>query len=66
MFGARAPASNTTEYFKIVGMGITVEAGDGRTAKEQAGYQMAGLVVALAIALLGGFVTGNTTPYNLT
>ena len=30
----------------------------GRTARAQAGYQVAGLAVALGIAILGGIVTG--------
>lgn len=32
--------------------------GDGRTAKVQAGYQLAGLAVALGIAIIGGIITG--------
>ena len=32
---------------------------EGRTAKAQAGYQIAGLAVSLAIAVIGGIVTGN-------
>ena len=31
---------------------------DGRTAKVQAGYQIAGLAVALGIAIIGGIITG--------
>ena len=38
-------------------LGVTVT-GDGRTAKAQAGYQLAGLAVALGIAVIGGIVTG--------
>ena len=42
---------------KLINLGVTVD-GDGRTAKAQAGYQIAGLAVALGIAILGGIVTG--------
>lgn len=31
---------------------------EGRTPKAQAGYQVAGLAVALGIAIIGGIVTG--------
>ena len=40
-------------------MGVPFDAGDGRSAKAQAGYQIAGLAVALGIAIIGGIVTGN-------
>lgn len=59
LWPARAPGTNTTEHMKLVNLGITFDAGHGRTAKAQAGYQIAGLAVALGIAILGGIVTGN-------
>lgn len=40
-------------------MGVKFEAGDGRSAAVQAGYQVAGLAVTVAIAAIGGIVTGN-------
>lgn len=58
LWGARAPKMNSTEYNKLVGMGVAFDAGDGRSAKAQAGYQIAGLAVALGIAVIGGIVTG--------
>ena len=59
MWSSLAPAKNTTEHMKLVNLGVTFDAGEGRTAKAQAGYQIAGLAVALAIAVIGGIVTGN-------
>ena len=32
--------------------------GKGRSAKAQAGYQIAGLAVALGISVIGGIITG--------
>lgn len=59
LWSARAPGKNSTEYLKLTNLGVTFDAGEGRTAKAQAGYQIAGLAVALAIAVIGGIVTGN-------
>ena len=59
LWSSRAPEKNTTEHMKLVNLGVTFDAGEGRTAKAQAGYQIAGLAVALAIAVIGGIVTGN-------
>lgn len=58
LWSARAPEKNSTEYLRLTNLGVTFDAGDGRSAKAQAGYQIAGLAVALAIAVLGGIVTG--------
>ncbi|CAH3195186.1 unnamed protein product [Porites evermanni] len=52
-----APEKNSTEHLKLMNLGVTVS-GDGRSAKAQAGYQIAGLAVALGIAVIGGIVTG--------
>ena len=57
LFPGMAPEKNSTEHFKLINLGVTVD-GDGRTAKAQAGYQIAGLAVALGIAIIGGIVTG--------
>ena len=59
MWSSLAPGKNTTEHMKLVNLGVTFDAGEGRTATAQAGYQIAGLVVTLAIAVIGGIVTGN-------
>jgi len=58
LWSARAPKKNSTEYLRLTNLGVTFDAGEGRSAKAQAGYQIAGLAVALAIAVLGGIVTG--------
>lgn len=58
LWSARAPGKNSTEYLRLTNLGVTFDAGEGRSAKAQAGYQIAGLAVALAIAVLGGVVTG--------
>ena len=60
LWSARAPEKNSTEYLRLTNLGVTFDAGEGRSAKAQAGYQIAGLAVALAIAVLGGIVTGNS------
>lgn len=60
LWSARAPEKNSTEYLRLTNLGVTFDVGDGRSAKAQAGYQIAGLAVALAIAVLGGIVTGNS------
>ena len=61
LWSARAPEKNSTEYLRLTNLGVTFDAGEGRSAKAQAGYQIAGLAVALAIAVLGGIVTGNSS-----
>ncbi|KAL9951041.1 hypothetical protein ACROYT_G043633 [Oculina patagonica] len=58
LWGSRAPEKNSTEHIKLTNLGVTFDAGDGRSAKAQAGFQIAGLAVALAIAVIGGIVTG--------
>ena len=58
VFGARAPEANTTAYNELVQMGVQFTPGEGRTAKAQAGYQIAALGVTLCISLLGGLITG--------
>ena len=63
LWGARAPKENTTEHLELMNLGVTFDAGDGRTAKAQAGYQIAGLAVGLGIAVIGGIVTGNESCY---
>ncbi|KAK6173780.1 hypothetical protein SNE40_017180 [Patella caerulea] len=56
-FPAMTPKEGTPELAMIQSY-VDVEAGDGRTAGEQAGYQMLALVVTLAIAIVTGIVTG--------
>ena len=60
MFPARAPeGANATECgLTATEMALEVECGDGRSASQQAGYQLALLVCTLCIAIIGGLVTG--------
>ena len=64
-FPARAPLANTTEFLEIRKYTNSVEPGLGRTASEQAGYQMVALCVTLAIAVVGGVVTGMQSCFKL-
>ena len=54
VFPARAPSSNLTVEETLLG----IETGEGRTAGEQAGYQLALLASTLFIAGIGGIFTG--------
>ena len=61
VFPARAPESvNTTTDCTLTKTEISlgVECGDGRSAGEQAGFQLALLVCTLFISIIGGIVTG--------
>lgn len=58
VWSARAPKMNSREYWELRDMGVKFNVGDQRTASVQAGYQVAGLVVTLAVAIIGGIVTG--------
>ncbi|XP_013381459.2 ammonium transporter Rh type B [Lingula anatina] len=58
VFPARSPVENSTMLQELQARFSEIEAGLGRTAGEQAGYQMATLGVTLGIALLGGTITG--------
>ena len=62
MFPARAPEGggrNSTDCpLTDTEVDLGVECGDGRSAGEQAGYQLALLCCTLFIAIIGGIVTG--------
>ncbi|KAJ7325357.1 hypothetical protein OS493_029906 [Desmophyllum pertusum] len=58
LWSSRAPEKNSTEHMTLTNLGVKFDAGEGRTAKAQAGYQIAGLAVGLAIAIIGGIITG--------
>ncbi len=50
---------NSPEYWEIRNhLPDEIEPGSGRSAIHQALYQMAGLGVSLALAVVGGLVTG--------
>jgi ammonium transporter Rh len=48
---------NSTEFLDIK-KHIDVEPGLGRTAAQQASYQIAALGVTLVVAIVGGLITG--------
>merc|ERR1712117_840692 len=59
IWSGMAPKTNSTEYFRLKNLGLTdLKGGDGFTAKEMGGYQIAALFVALGFALVGGILTG--------
>lgn len=52
--------TSSPEYLEISNhFGGDIKPGLGRSAMDQALYQMAGIGVSLALALVGGLVTGN-------
>lgn len=65
MYPAMAPLSNTTK-FEILRQNLTwVEPGSDRTSGEQAGFQMAALVITIIIAIVGGIITGKCDDINI-
>ena len=58
IFHGRAPEFNSTEYFKYHMKNSTWEPGLGRSGIEQGGYQMLALLITMAIAIVGGTITG--------
>ena len=64
VFPARAPeGSNLTDCgLTATEMALEIECGDGRSAPQQAGYQLALLICTLCIAITGGIITGEYSP----
>ena len=62
MFPARAPEGHNVTLCGLsdAEIALKVECGDGRSAGEQAGYQLALLCCTLFIAIIGGLVTGES------
>lgn len=58
-FPARSPLNSSSEFLKIEYYNLRIDPGIERTASQQAGYQVAALVVTLVIAIVGGLGTGN-------
>lgn len=58
-FPARVPELNTTEFAQLKGQFSDMEPGLGRSATTQAAYQIYALLTTLAIAIVGGLLTGN-------
>ncbi|KAI9560812.1 hypothetical protein GHT06_011764 [Daphnia sinensis] len=57
-FPARSPLNSSSEFLKIEYYNLRIDPGVERTASQQAGYQIAALVVTLVIAIVGGLGTG--------
>lgn len=56
-FPARAPTGNNSHIYDSSGLTFFIP-GDGRSAGEQAGYQLLAVGVTLLIAIAGGLITG--------
>ena len=56
VFPARAPSENLTEVEILLG----IEPGEGRSAVQQAGFQLALLASTLVLAIVGGLLTGQS------
>ena len=54
VFPARAPSENLTNVEMLLG----IEPGEGRSAAQQAGFQIALLASTLVLAIIGGYFTG--------
>uniref|UniRef100_A0A4D5R9D1 Rh-related protein n=1 Tax=Scolopendra viridis TaxID=118503 RepID=A0A4D5R9D1_SCOVI len=54
----RAPPANTSELAAITAVMGRIEPGKGWSASSQAGYQLAALFMTLAVACVGGLITG--------
>lgn len=58
LFPARSPVNGSSEVLDAKYYHRKIQPGQGRSASEQAGYQIAALVVTLAISIIGGLGTG--------
>lgn len=58
VFPARSPKINSSELEEIVCLLSRIEPGLGRTAEEQAAYQLAALGTIVSMAMLSGLVIG--------
>jgi ammonium transporter Rh len=56
-FPARAPTENNSQIHDNPGLTSFIP-GDGRSAGEQAGYQLLAVGITLVIAVAGGLITG--------
>lgn len=57
-FPARVPELNTTEFNQLKSQFADMEPGLGRSATNQAAFQMYALLTTLAVAIVGGLLTG--------
>lgn len=60
VFPARAPSENLSDEELILG----IEPGEGRSAAQQAGFQLALLSSTLLLAIIGGLLTGQSHFYS--
>ncbi|XP_064651471.1 ammonium transporter Rh type B-like [Lineus longissimus] len=58
IFPARSPGDNSTALREIQANFSAIIPGDNRSASVQAGFQLAALALTLAIAIVGGIITG--------
>jgi ammonium transporter Rh len=56
-FPARAPVENSSQIHDNPQLSLLIP-GDGRSAGDQAGYQLLALGITLVIAVAGGIITG--------
>ena len=54
----RVPANESSPEFKLISEHMDVSPGLGRTASQQATFQIAALAVTLLIAIVGGLLVG--------
>jgi ammonium transporter Rh len=57
-FPARAPHSNSSALNDVNEVLMFLEPGDNRSALQQAGFQLAALMVTMVVAIVGGLLTG--------
>ena len=57
-FPARAPVAGSSDLLTAQMAINEIVAGSGRTAIQQAGFQLLAILITLAIAIVGGAVTG--------
>jgi ammonium transporter Rh len=59
-FPARVPELNSTDFDQLKSQFPDMEPGLGRSATTQAAYQIYALLTTLALAIVGGLLTGTT------
>lgn len=58
VFAARAPVANSTQFYMLKKLNVDFTPGDGRTAKRQALFQLAGLACSIGLGVFGGILSG--------
>ena len=62
IFPSRVPENGTQELTDLL-KHINIELGDGQSAGQQAGYQIAALATSMVMAIVGGSLTGSNENY---